>query len=94
MRDVQPQSRQSLERYMRLQPVIDGVEGTFTKTDGLDPAAVKLIGNVPANGKAPGGRSAAQRLEGGKSRVADAPSREYVSRRPKSRSNNLLRNST
>ncbi len=55
VRDVQEQSRQSLQRYMRLQPVSDGVVGTFTKTAGLDDAAVKLIGNVPPSGKAPGG---------------------------------------
>jgi hypothetical protein len=55
VRDVQAQARESLARYMRLEPVIDGVEGTFTKIEGLDPAQVKLIGNVPASGKAPGG---------------------------------------
>jgi hypothetical protein len=55
VRDVQAQARESLARYMRLEPVIDGVEGTFTKVEGLDPAQVKLIGNVPASGKAPGG---------------------------------------
>jgi hypothetical protein len=44
-----------MERYLRLQPVIDGVEGTYTKTSDLDSSSVKLIGNVPANGKAPGG---------------------------------------
>jgi hypothetical protein len=55
VRDVQEHSRQALERYMRLHPVIDGVEGTFTKTDALDPAMLKFIGNVPASGKAPGG---------------------------------------
>ena len=55
VRDVQAQSRQSLERYLRLQPVIDGVEGTFTKTAGFPEGAVKLLGNVPAGGKAPGG---------------------------------------
>ncbi len=49
---------------MRLEPVIDGVEGTFTKIEGLDPAQVKLIGNVPASGKAPGGTVAPQGLEG------------------------------
>jgi hypothetical protein len=52
---VQTQAQESLTRYLRLEPVIDGVEGTFTKTAGLDPAQVKLIGNVPASGKAPGG---------------------------------------
>jgi hypothetical protein len=55
VRDVQSQARESLARYMRLEPVIDGVEGTFTKTEGLNPAHVKLIGNVPPGGKAPGG---------------------------------------
>jgi Domain of unknown function (DUF2760) len=55
VRDVQAQARESLARYMRLEPVIDGVEGTFTKVEGLGPTEVKLIGNVPASGKAPGG---------------------------------------
>jgi hypothetical protein len=64
VRDVQAQSRQSIERYLKLEPVIDGVEGDYTKiagkaTDGaagkLPADAIKLIGNVPANGKAPGG---------------------------------------
>ena len=55
IRDVQQQSRESLERYLRLQPVIDGVEGTFVKTEGAEPAGLKFIGNVPASGKAPGG---------------------------------------
>jgi hypothetical protein len=55
VRDVQAQSKQSLERYLQFQPVIDGVEGTYTKTEGVAAGAIKLIGNVPANGKAPGG---------------------------------------
>lgn len=55
VRDVQQQSRQSLERYLKLHPVIDGVEGTYTKISDVDSSAVKLVGNVPANGKAPGG---------------------------------------
>jgi hypothetical protein len=33
--------------------VIDGVEGAYTKVE--DPATVKLMGNVPADGKAAGG---------------------------------------
>ena len=52
VRDVQQQARTSMERYLRLAPVIDGVEGTYTKADVAD---IKLIGNVPANGKAAGG---------------------------------------
>ena len=55
VRDVQAQSKQSLERYLQFQPVIDGVEGTYTKTEGIAVGAIKLIGNVPANGKAIGG---------------------------------------
>ena len=55
VRDIQAQARQSLERYLALQPVIDGVEGDFTKVDGMSAAAYKLIGNVPPDGNAPGG---------------------------------------
>ncbi len=42
------QARESLGRYVKLQPVIDNVEGTFTRSGPLDPNAVKFIGNVPA----------------------------------------------
>jgi hypothetical protein len=52
VRDVQENARKSMQRYLQLAPVIDGVEGTYTKA-GED--GVKLIGNVPASGKAPGG---------------------------------------
>jgi len=55
VRDVQSQARESLERYLRLEPVIDSVEGAFAKADGLEAAQVKFTGNVPASGKAPGG---------------------------------------
>jgi len=71
VRDVQAQSRQSLERYLRLQPVIDGVEGTFTKIAGLPEGAVKLVGNVPPSGKAPGGLL---RHKGWKADKVDLPS--------------------
>jgi hypothetical protein len=54
-RDVQTQGRESLLRYLRLEPVIDGVEGTFTKIEGMEPSQVKLVGNVPPSGKASGG---------------------------------------
>jgi hypothetical protein len=54
-RDVQTQARESLTRYLQLEPVLDGVEGTFAKTEGLDASQVKLVGNVPPSGKAPGG---------------------------------------
>ena len=48
VRDVHDQARQSLARYLTLQPVVDGVEGTFTRPPSTDPAVVKFIGNVPA----------------------------------------------
>ncbi len=54
-RTVQEQCRESLQKYFRLAPVIDGVEGSYTKLDTNDPSTVKLLGNVPATGKAPGG---------------------------------------
>jgi len=71
VRDVHAQSRQSLERYMKLAPVIDGVEGTFTKTEGVGAAGIKLIGNVPASGKAPGGLL---RHKGWRAEKVDLPS--------------------
>ena len=55
VRDVQTQARETLSRYLRLEPVVDSVEGVYTKADGLETAEVKFIGNVPASGKAPGG---------------------------------------
>jgi hypothetical protein len=55
VRDVQEQARKAMLRYLQLQPVIDGVEGTYIKTNTGDAAAIKLIGKVPASGKAPGG---------------------------------------
>ena len=57
-------------RYLRIGPVIDGVEGDFTKTDGLPAAAIRLIGNVPPNGKAPGGLL---RHKGWKAEKVDLP---------------------
>ncbi len=55
VRTLHDQSRESLNRYLSLAPVIDGVEGSFTKIDSNDPSTVKLLGNVPATGKASGG---------------------------------------
>jgi len=70
VRDVQQQSRQTLERYLKLQPVIDGVEGEFTKTEGLQVSQLKLVGNVPPSGKAPGGLL---RHKGWKAEKVDLP---------------------
>lgn len=58
VRSLHADSRAVLTRHVTLAPVIDGVEGTFQKLDGSkapDPNRIKLIGNVPANGKAAGG---------------------------------------
>ena len=55
VRSLHDQCRDSLNRHLRLAPVIDAVEGSFTKLDGNDLAAVKLLGNVPVSGKAAGG---------------------------------------
>jgi hypothetical protein len=52
---VQTQARQALERYLTLVPVVDAVEETVVATAGLSPESYKLIGNVPASGKAPSG---------------------------------------
>lgn len=55
VRSLHDQCRDALSRYVHLTPVIDGVEGTYTKLDSSDPNTVKLLGNVPASGKAAGG---------------------------------------
>ena len=59
VRDLHDQCRQSLDRYVKLAPVIDAVENSFTRLDassaGADPSAIKLLGNVPADGKVAGG---------------------------------------
>jgi hypothetical protein len=54
VRSLHDQAHDSLARYLSLQPVIDGVEGAYTRSAAGDPAAVKFIGNVPA-GKPEGG---------------------------------------
>ncbi len=48
VRDIHDQCRDSITRYVTLEPVIDGVEGTFTKAPSTDPGVVKFVGNVPA----------------------------------------------
>ena len=55
VRDAARSKPRSLNRYLQLAPVIDGVEGSFTKIESSDAATVKLLGNVPVSGKAPGG---------------------------------------
>jgi len=48
VRELHDQCRDSLARYVTLQPVIDGVEGTFAKAPSTDANVVKFVGNVPA----------------------------------------------
>ena len=48
VRELHNQCRDSVTRYVTLQPVIDSVEGTFTQAPSKDPNLVKFIGNVPA----------------------------------------------
>ena len=64
----------SLERYLKLQPVIDGVEGDFTKTDGLARGAGQAGGQCSAERQGSGRDAAAQGLEGGEGGPADAAS--------------------
>jgi len=48
VRELHDQCRDSVARYVTLQPVIDGVEGTFAQAPSRDPNLVKFVGNVPA----------------------------------------------
>jgi hypothetical protein len=54
VRGLHDQCRQALAQYVALRPVIDGVEGAYTRTPADTPEAVKFIGNVPAS-TPPGG---------------------------------------
>jgi hypothetical protein len=54
VRELHDQCRDSLGRAIVLEPVIDGVEGTFAKAPSADPNVVKFIGNVPAKPPAGG----------------------------------------
>ena len=54
VRELHDQCRDSLARYVTLQPVIDGVEGTFAKSPSADAQVVKFVGNVPAKPPAGG----------------------------------------
>ena len=54
VRELHDQCRDSLARYVTLQPVIDGVEGTFAKAPSSDAQVVKFVGNVPAKPPAGG----------------------------------------
>jgi hypothetical protein len=52
VRDLHQSCKQTLERYVKLEPIIASEEGQpVTVQDPVDPAAIKLIGNV--TGKPP-----------------------------------------
>jgi hypothetical protein len=55
VRDVQGQAREAMQRYLKLAPVVDGVEGVYINTGSIAAGAFKLVGKVPPSGKAPGG---------------------------------------
>jgi hypothetical protein len=54
VREMHDQCRDSIGRYVKLEPVIDGVEGTYSQAPSKDPAVVKFVGNVPAKPPAGG----------------------------------------
>lgn len=70
VRELHDQCRDSMGRYVTLQPVIDGVEGTFAKAPSADPNVVKFVGNVPA--KPPSGGTL--RHKGWRAAKVDLPS--------------------
>jgi hypothetical protein len=53
-RKMHDDCRKALLQYVRLDPVIDGVEGTFAKAPSPDPNVVRFVGNVPAKPPAGG----------------------------------------
>ncbi|MFN0101973.1 MAG: DUF2760 domain-containing protein [Bryobacteraceae bacterium] len=58
VRTLHEQCGTALKRCFTLAPVIDGVEGTYTKSEAAGADAkqgLKFIGNVPPQGRAPGG---------------------------------------
>ena len=70
VRELHDQCRDAVGRYVKLEPVIDGVEGTYAKAPGADPNLVKFVGNVPA--KPPAGGTL--RHKGWRATKVDLPS--------------------
>ena len=54
-REVHEKTRETLVRHFAPAPVIDAVEGSVANPPDPNPALVKYVGNVPANGKPPAG---------------------------------------
>ena len=48
VRELHDQCHESLSRHVHLEPVIDAVEGAYTRVPDDDPGRVKFVGNVPA----------------------------------------------
>ena len=47
-REVHTSCREVLQRYLKVEPVVDGEEGRTTTVEaGFDPALIKLVGSVP-----------------------------------------------
>ena len=74
----------SLARYVTLQPVIDGVEGTHAKAPSGDPHLVRFIGNVPAS-RPPAARCATK--DGARRRWIFRPGRQGGHRHHRARGN-------
>ncbi len=60
VRDIHKNSRAALARHVALRPVVDGVEGTNTNLasaglDAKDTTRLRIVGNVPADGKVEAG---------------------------------------
>ncbi|GAB4421389.1 MAG: hypothetical protein OHK0021_25020 [Bryobacter sp.] len=60
VRGIHENAKTALGRYIKLEPVIDGVEGAVTQLSAAgnlrnDPNAIKLLGNVPADGNVKAG---------------------------------------
>jgi hypothetical protein len=76
VRDIHSKARSVLERYVKLVPVVDGVEGAVTQISslGLNPKKhgdrLRIVGNVPADGKVEAG---ILRHRGWKAETIDLP---------------------
>jgi hypothetical protein len=60
VRSIHAQCQDLLRKHFRLAPVIDGVEGTFVKTESAgalarEPGAIRFTGNLPPQGRPAGG---------------------------------------
>lgn len=54
VRELHDQCHEAFTRHVTLEPMIDGVEGTFAKAPSKDPSVVRFVGNVPAKPPAGG----------------------------------------